>query len=55
MRETSATILAAVVITLWLEISFVLARLAVRYLNRSLPNHSPYVLDKPEVLAGVTE
>ena len=45
--------LVKVVTTLWLELSFVLVRLAVRYLNRSLPNYS--LLDIPEVLAGVTE
>ena len=42
--------LVKVVTTLLLELSFVVVRLAVRYLNRSLPNPIPCVLDKPEVL-----
>ena len=37
------------------ESSFCLARLAVRYLNRYLPNPIPCVLDKPEVLVKDTE
>ena len=38
-----------------LELSFVLVRLAIRYLNRSLPNPIPCVLDILEVLGEDTE
>ena len=47
--------LVRVVTTLILKLSFVLVRLAIRYLNRSLPNPIPCVLVKPEVLAEDTE
>ena len=38
-----------------LELSFVLVRLAVRYLNCSLPNPIPCVLDILEVILRPTE
>ena len=41
--------------TLLLELSIVLVRLAVRYLDRSLPNPIPCVLDIPEVLVEDTK
>ena len=47
--------LVKVVTTLLLELSFVLVRLAVRYLNCSLPNPIPCVLDILEVLVEDTE
>ena len=50
----SQKMLVKVVTTPLLELTFLLVRLALRYLNRSLPK-SPWMLDKPEVLAGVTK
>ena len=47
--------LVKVVRTLLLEISFMLVRLAVRYLNRSLPNPISCVLDVLDVLVEDTK